>query len=255
MGGLSSVNIIQSGLDAASSGLGIIGNNLANSNTVGFKGSRPLFGDLLTQAMGQTIGSGVMTQAVQTQFTQGTFQATSNPLDLGISGDGFFIVRNPNGTMSYTRDGEFSLDKNNYIVNPQGLILQGPPGDLFVPPDAGGNLPVSLQVDQYGMLNATYPSGQVTKTQILLAKFNAPTQLQNMGNNLYSQTAGSGVPVVATPGTGGTGTIQGSSLEASNVNMENEFVNMISLQNAFQSGTTVLNTTNEMFTSMLAETT
>lgn len=121
-----------SGLNSNGTGLSIIGDNIANTNTTGFKGSRAAFGDILSSSMGGSssfqIGRGVNLQAVQTQFGQGTLETTNNPLDLAVEGDGFFIVRSEAtgaGAQYYTRAGQFKLDKDGYIVNPEGMFLQG----------------------------------------------------------------------------------------------------------------------------------
>jgi len=127
-----------SGLNSNGAWLSVIGDNIANVNTIGFKGSTMSFGDIMSQTLtgssgsGQ-IGRGVSVEAVSPVFSQGTFENTSSGLDLAIDGDGFFIV-NASGTRAYSRAGSFSLDENGYIVNPQGAILQG-----YVA-DATGNL-------------------------------------------------------------------------------------------------------------------
>jgi flagellar hook protein FlgE len=558
--GLSSVGIIENGLNASATGIAVVGNNLANTNTVGFKSSRIQFDNVLTQVMGETSslasGQGVEVQTIMTQFTQGTLQTTNDPLDFAIDGDGFFIVKNKTGETSYTRNGEFSLDKSGNVVNADGSILQGyladssgnisksltnlnfaldASGNITIPaqatssatvsvnlnsndkvpalnlsvdstnntivytdglsntctatiasgtyttgsslaaalqsalntaltakakttpdtftvtfdattnalkinntgannvtlfatgstatsqqfgfasgslpvtaggqaasssvdwaanftaasgpasgtydysqsmtvydsagnthlvniyfakaanadgtwntnnwntyavsdtakPDANGNIShnyqyqritgltfstsknssgqtistlaspaapvnftlswdsswgaatsqtVSIKFDnstQYGSsdsatsqdvngyaaggytsfklnddgtLDGVYSNGQEkTLAQLVLAKFNAPTQLQKEGNNSYVQTSKSGAATLSTPGTGGAGTVSGASLEVSNVDTATEFVNLISLQRAFTENTTVMTTTNEMFTTMLAE--
>lgn len=118
-----------SGMNANGTALSVIGDNIANLNTVGFKSSSVAFGDVLSQTLtgiagSSQVGRGVMIQNVSPLFTQGSFESTANSLDLAIDGDGFFIVSG-NGTRAYTRAGQFSLDKGGNIVNPDGLILQG----------------------------------------------------------------------------------------------------------------------------------
>ncbi len=205
-----------------------------------------------TPALQQNL-SGVTVQAVQPLFSQGSLETTDNPLDFAINGAGFFIVKDPNRNNEtfYTRDGEFSLNSSGILVNAGGQILQGSGGNVTIPADATGAMPTSVQLAPNGQLNATYPSGQVkTVAQLQLAVFHAPTQLQSVGNNEYSQTDGSGAPQVLMPSSGGAGTVASSTLEASNVNESTEFGNLISIQNAFQSNATVLSSTNEMFTDM-----
>ncbi len=116
-----------SGLNANSTAMAVIGDNIANLNTTGFKNSRVDFGDVLSQTLsggsGQ-VGRGVMIQDIATQFTQGAFETTGNALDLAIDGDGFFQVKD--GEMKlYTRAGQFSVNKDGKVVNPERLHLAG----------------------------------------------------------------------------------------------------------------------------------
>ena len=117
-----------SGLNANALALSVVGDNIANANTVGFKSSRANFGDILSQTLGgasaMQVGRGAMIIDIQKMFTQGTLETTANPLDLAIEGDGFFIVRQLNGPTYYTRAGQFRLDKDGYVVDPNGYRLQ-----------------------------------------------------------------------------------------------------------------------------------
>jgi flagellar hook protein FlgE len=117
-----------SGLNAASKNLDAIGNNVANTTTVGFKQSRAEFSDVyaasLSGAGSGNIGLGTQVAAVTQQFTQGNITATNNPMDVAINGRGFFRM-SQNGSISYTRNGQFQMDKNNYIVDARGLQLTG----------------------------------------------------------------------------------------------------------------------------------
>ena len=117
-----------SGLYAASKNLDTIGNNVANSGTVGFKASQTQFSDVfansLTGAGGLQIGIGTQVSAVVQQFTQGNVTTSNNPLDLAINGKGFYRLSD-NGTIVYSRNGQFQLDKNGYIINSAGKNLTG----------------------------------------------------------------------------------------------------------------------------------
>ena len=120
-----------SGLNASSKSLDVIGNNIANANTVGAKSSRAEFADVYANAIGgsaNNVGIGVDVGAVAQQFTQGTITATDNPLDIAINGNGFFEV-SQNGAVSYTRNGQFKLDRDGFIVNDQNQQLLGYPAD------------------------------------------------------------------------------------------------------------------------------
>ncbi len=126
---LTSLYTAISGMSANGTYLSVIGDNIANLNTIGFKGSRVSFADVMSQTItgiaGQSqIGRGVMVSRVSPLFTQGSFETTGSALDLAIDGDGFFIISDQ-GARYYTRAGQFSINKDGYIVNPEGLVLQG----------------------------------------------------------------------------------------------------------------------------------
>lgn len=117
-----------SGLNAASRNLEIIGNNVANSSTVGFKGSRGQFADVYASSVGSSsntnVGIGTTLAAVAQLFTQGNVTSTGNPLDVAINGEGFFRLSN-NGAVTYTRNGQFQFNKDGYIVSTSGAHLTG----------------------------------------------------------------------------------------------------------------------------------
>src|SRR5512136_1936264 len=120
-----------SGLITEGQAMGVIGNNISNSNTVGFKGSRATFADMLYQSIfgiagSSQVGRGVALESVDTNFQQGSFESTNSPTDLAIGGAGFFIMRKPNtADIAYTRAGQFSFDKTGNMIDPTGNILQG----------------------------------------------------------------------------------------------------------------------------------
>ncbi len=117
-----------SGLNVNSDALSLIGNNIANSNTIGFKSGRIQFKDIVSSSLGGgsagQIGRGATTGGISTLFTQSSFETTTRGTDLAIDGDGFFIVSN-NGTNYYTRAGDFTFDKDGLLVNSSNLTVQG----------------------------------------------------------------------------------------------------------------------------------
>lgn len=120
MGFLSSLFSGVSGINANGTSLSVVGNNIANTNTVGFKGSRTVFADVLSGSSGrQPVGRGVLVSAIDKDLSQGSFETTGNVLDMAIDGDGFFVVNDGTGN-SFTRAGVFGTDKDGYIVNPEG---------------------------------------------------------------------------------------------------------------------------------------
>ncbi|MEW6417088.1 MAG: flagellar hook protein FlgE [Nitrospirota bacterium] len=160
---LTSLYTAISGLNVNGTSLSVIGDNIANMNTVGFKGSRVSFADVLAGVAGSSqIGRGVLISSVSPLFTQGSFETTASALDIAIDGDGFFIV-NEGSARYYTRAGQFDLDKDGNIVNPDGLILQGysadaagnitgEVGNLTVatsqsPPNATSNVEMAVNLD------------------------------------------------------------------------------------------------------------
>ena len=133
-----------SGLNASSKNLEVIGNNVANANTIGAKSSRAEFGDMYAAAVGGAgIGIGVNLQAVTQQFTQGNITTTSSPLDLAINGSGFFEVSNGNQTL-YTRNGQFQADKDGFLVSSAGLKLVGYPASKDGTIQPGAAVPLQL---------------------------------------------------------------------------------------------------------------
>lgn len=139
-----------SGLNTNSQAMSVIGNNLANTNTIGFKGSRSVFSDMLSASISGTggmsqVGRGVNISKVDSVFSQGTFESTASDTDVAIEGDGFFILKEEGTTTSlYTRAGAFRFDENGYLVNPEGYrvqgkfhdaagdVIAGDPGDIHV---------------------------------------------------------------------------------------------------------------------------
>jgi len=161
---LTSLYTAVSGMDANSTALSVIGDNIANMNTVGFKASDVTFGDVLSQSIndvgGQSqVGRGVEVTSVTPNFSQGSFQTTTNGLDMAIDGDGFFMV-NEGGVRSYTRAGQFSLDKSGNIVNPEGLVVQG------YLADAAGN--ITGTIGNLQIAASQSPANPTTKASVAI---------------------------------------------------------------------------------------
>lgn len=128
MGILTSMFTAVSGLNAYGNALGVIGNNVANVGTVGFKSSRTAFAELVSASLAsgaQQVGLGVHLNAVQGNFQQGSLNTTGNTLDLAIDGDGFFQLSNSSGTTFYSRAGQFTVNTLGEVVDPNGELLQG----------------------------------------------------------------------------------------------------------------------------------
>jgi flagellar basal-body rod protein FlgG len=245
-----------SGMTAQQLNLDNIANNLANSSTTGFQQRRLAFSDLLyqntvmpgsaatqqtTNAAGLQVGLGVRPTTTEVMQTQGDFNTTGNPLDLAISGGGFFQVLLPNGQTGYTRAGSFHLDSAGTMVTGDGNPLQPA---VTIPPNA-----TNVTVGSDGTVTVVQP-GQTQATQvgsIQLALFINPGGLNSVGNNIYLATAASGDPVIGTPGgQDGIGTLQQGMLEQSNVSVVDEFVQMIVAQRSYESNSRVVKASDEM---------
>lgn len=233
-----------------------IANNLANASTAGFQRRRVQFSDLLYQneiapgsaatqqttvAAGLQIGMGSRPGATEIVQTPGEMVQTDNPLDIAIKGSGFFQVRLPSGDIGYTRAGSFHPDQQGNIV-----MANGDPLDpaITIPPDA---LTISIGTD--GIVSVTQP-GQTQAQQvgnIQLAMFTNPGGLNAVGNNIYLATTASGDPIVGTPGGAeGLGTLQQKMIEQSNVNVVEEFIQMITAQRSYESNSRVVRAADEM---------
>lgn len=245
-----------SGMSAQQANLDTVANNLANSATAGFRRRRLQFEDMIYQNMitpgspqsqqttsaGLQIGLGTRSAATEMIMTQGDFNQTGNKLDLAIQGAGFFQVSRPDGTIAFTRSGNFH--RNN-----QGMMVTAD-GDTVLPSITIPSNATDITISQYGVVSATIP-GQSTSAQlgtIQLATFANPGGLNSIGGNLFEQTASSGNPITDNPGGNtGMGTLQQGYLENSNVDVVAEFVQMILAQRAYESNSKVVHVADDMY--------
>jgi flagellar basal-body rod protein FlgG len=247
--------ISKTGMEAQQTALDAISNNLANTATNGYKRGHAVFEDLIYQNIRQTgannadqanlptglqVGLGVRPVALSRNFTQGNLQQTGNNLDMAVMGNGFFQIQMPDGTTAYTRDGAFKLSAQGQLVTNGGYLVQ--PG-ITIPANA---LSVSLGND--GVITVTVP-GQVAPQQvgqIQLAGFVNPAGLDPKGENLFAESASSGTPAAAAPGSNGLGTLTQGSVETSNVNVVEELVSMIQTQRAYELNSKAVQTSDQM---------
>jgi len=400
-----------SGLNAHGEAMGVVGDNIANLSTTGFKYSRTNFADLLAQNVAlasgvNQVGKGTMLSSIDTIFSQGSIETSDDNTDVAINGNGFFILRDPTGERNfYTRDGNFSLNKDGYLVSANGYRVQGkeidpvtgtasgidvdiyvdqnytapsptanielvlnlnsntlttsspnyyatsisvfdnlgnshsleltftksadydvgPPvvNDAWTPSAtldgtavtwapadmefdtngnciAGGNYTIdltsfnigtaaanldlintkggsttqyasssvtnyasqdgygpgyleTLSVNSDGILVGNYSNGRnIQLFQFTLARFNDPKKLHREGNNMWSETVDSGVPITGTPKSNGLGSITGNALEQSNVDLSEEFVKMILYQRAFQANSRIITTSDTLLEEILS---
>jgi flagellar basal-body rod protein FlgG len=177
---------------------------------------------------GIEVGLGVKPVATQRVFEQGAFNDTGNPLDVAIKGDGFYQVNMPDGTIAYTRDGSFKLTGDGTIVTSMGY----PISPQIAVPEGGQEIGISPEGTVTVILSGQTTSMEVG--QIELVRFVNPAGLRALGENLYGESDASGEPVVETPGENGMGTLAQGKSEASNVQVVEEMVNMITAQRAYE---------------------
>ena len=250
--------------------LDVIGNNIANVNTFGFKKGRITFKDAMYQTIGSAsggtatrgginakqVGLGSEIASIDTIHTKSSMQNTSRPLDLAITnGDGYFVV-NDGGQDYFTRAGNFYIDETGLLVNSDGFRVQGfnpetnARGDITIPKqiDEGGNSVglQSISISQTGEIIAQYENGTVnTISNIALARFSNAEGLDKAGGNLYQSSPNSGDPQFGIGG-GAYGTVVSGKLEMSNVDLSEEFTEMIVAQRGFQANSRIITTSDEI---------
>ncbi|MCM3759454.1 flagellar basal body rod protein FlgG [Alkalihalobacillus oceani] len=264
-----------SGMRNMQTKLDVIGNNIANVNTFGFKKGRTTFQDLVSQQLAgatapdgnnrggvnaRQVGLGMQLASIDTIHTQGSLQNTNRELDLGISGDGYFMVSDGTTTY-YTRAGNFYLDSEGNLVNSNGMRVLDMDGDQIkfheiLNAELSGNIDEENWIDYIesfsigadGSINIIDNEGELvdTNVQIALAKFSNPEGLQKAGNNLYTISANSGDPSIGAPGENGAGELVAGTLEMSNVDLSEEFTEMIVAQRGFQANTRIITTSDEI---------
>lgn len=246
-----------SGMNAQQINIDNIAHNLANANTSGFKMRRTQFQDLLYQSMvqpgsaagaqtvvptGLQLGLGARPASNEIIFTQGSFQLTSNPLDLVIEGRGFFQVRRPTGEIAYTRAGNFHLDRDGNLVTSEGNPIEP---QITIPPQAQ-----AISIARDGTVSFTLPGQNAAQVagQIQIANFVNPAGMNSLGNSLFQPTDASGEPTVSIPGgQEGVGSLLQGYLEQSNVSIVEEFINMIVSQRAYEANSKVVRAADEMY--------
>jgi flagellar hook protein FlgE len=278
---LNSLNSGVAGIRNFQAKLDVIGNNIANSNTIAYKNARANFADAFSQTLagGSTVGgtlqvgSGVTTSSIKTDFTRGSYQKTGRPDDLSIqNGDGFFIVKDSDGREFATRAGDFIVDKAGYLTTNEGYRVQGfsnqvAPGGTFTTRgdirifDDPANRPITAdpaatavgyKYTGEGRVRLRLSDGnEYDAGQILLQKFTDTSLLEKEGNNLYSNLRQAGplggdALISEAPGTNGMGVIEAASLEMSNVDLASEFAELITTQRSFQANARIITTSDEI---------
>lgn len=275
---MSLIGTLTSGVSAMQSftkGLEVIGNNIANVNTTGYKGSSVNFEESFSNIIRSPapssatssnissiqVGTGVKIGSINANMNQGALSATGITTDLGVSGNGFFRVKNPVDSSEYaTRAGDFRIDDQGFLVTSKGYRVQGltggssgtapsTVGDIALGTPPTGTQLQSYSFDRQGNLVEFYSDGtSATTNRVLLQNYRDPSALQRTGDNLYTGflSAGpiGGAALTAAgdnnPGTNGLGTVESGTLELSNVDLTEQFSNMITAQRSFQASSRIV---------------
>jgi len=243
---LRSLWISKTGMDAQQMNLDVITNNLANSSTTAFKRVQPMFQDLLYTTLraagsssnaqnllptGLQVGAGSAVTSTERIMIQGSMLQTGNQLDVAINGNGFFQIQLADGTLAYTRQGQFSLSSTGQIVTQAGNVVAGAG---VIPSTA-----TSITISQAGLVQySTQGSSTLTQAgQITMANFANPAGLVAIGGNNFIPSPASRTAQNQIAGTNGMGTIQQYYVEQSNVNVAEELVNLIAAARAYEINT------------------
>jgi flagellar basal-body rod protein FlgG len=234
------------GMQAMETKLDVIANNLANINTTGFKKGRANFEDLFYRqqvlpgaeddsggqtATGTAVGLGTSVSSVQTDFKQGAFALTNNPLDVAIEGKGFFQVLDVDGNTLYTRAGNLSINGNGNLVMGSASVGRLLEPAIQIPEDA-----TSVTIQPTGQVMITR-QGETTPSQVgqmQIATFINPEGLLKRGENLFQETEASGSALEGSPGDTGLGILRQNALEQSNVEPVQELIDLITTQRSFE---------------------
>lgn len=248
-----------SGMYAQQLNIEVISNNMANMNTTAFKKNKAEFQDLMYQEVvvntvnsntpGNSesgtgtiqVGNGVKPSTTQKSFLQGDVAATNNPLDVAIQGEGFFQVRKIDGTLVYTRDGSFKLNSEGSLCTTGGYLLDP---DISLDENS-----VGVIIGRDGAVELQQADGnRIPVGNIQLVRFLNPGGLLALGDNLYSESPESGRPILGNPGFDDFGELHQGYLEASNVDVVEEMISMITAQRAYELNSKTVKTVEEMMT-------
>jgi flagellar hook protein FlgE len=272
---LNALSSAVSGLDAYQEQMDIIGNNIANLNTTGFKSATgnlvDAFSDTLQAATAANtttnatnavqIGTGVTTASITNDWSQGAINSTGVSSDLAINGNGFFVVQDPTtGAQYVTQDGTFTVNSSGNLVTSTGMYVMGTNGTSTslspivinttgMPSTSSATATMSsYTINAQGVITVALSDGtSFSRAQVMLQNFADPQALTSVGNNLYSNTANAGgLSAPAAPGSGALGTIQSGALELSNVNLSAQMADLITAQRAFEANSKIVTTSDEL---------
>jgi len=246
------------GMKAQQFNIDTIANNLSNVNTTSYKTSRAEFKDLFYSNLKRgriqddegrpvnlEVGHGTMPVATKRDFRNGNLIPTEGTFDVAIDGEGFFVIELPNGDIAYTRDGSFKLSVDydeGYLVTSEGYYVLSEDDDLIII-ESGLR---DIAIDEFGYITGEDEFGEIIELgRIALVKFTNPEGLQSEGRNLYTATPASGEEIPIDVDEMNSRIIQGY-LEASNVQVVDEMVKMITAQRAYEINSKTIQTSDEM---------
>ena len=280
---LRSLNSGISGLRFQQDKLDVIGNNIANVNTVGFRAGRAQGVDVFSQRLSEfstnssasQIGSGVSLASVSSSFAQGNIDSTGQPYDMAIDGSGFFLVRDTSNNATYaTRAGDFRADANGFLTTTEGMRVQGEiPGSPGVSSDikitltpTAPALPadteaVSWRIESNGDVNLTLrstlvpppatPPDPLKVAQIQVQTFRDINSLSKVGNNRFGNLAAAGPVGLGTAGQAGRGQVRWQSLEQANVDLATQFTDLMVTQRGYQANAKIITTSDEILQELI----
>ena len=253
---LKSLYTTATGMKAQQTMVDTIANNIANVNTAGFKRSQATFEDLLYLTMqapglaqdasgtaspiGLQIGSGSRVSGSNKIYTAGVLEGSGRKLDIAVEGDGFYQVLLSDGTVGYTRDGQFMINADGKLTTAAGYLLQP---EVTLAQDV-----TEVNIDSEGRVTVrTQGSSSVQQVaQVQLAKFINPSGLLAAGGNIVLETDASGTPITGHPGANGLGSLKQGFVERSNVEIVNELVSLIVAQRAYEVNSRAIQTSDQM---------
>jgi flagellar hook protein FlgE len=262
-------SIIKAGMATAKHELSVISNNVANSNTTGFKKSMASYADLAPSSLSDSIaasssGLGSLIEETRISHSQSSLIQTEKKTDFGLSGNGFFVLRNPSdASISFTRDGRFGLDENGFLRSTDNCYVLGQPtveGEFSVEDmNVEGLLPIQipttkdseqmteLNVEENGRISVVYGDQEYNKISTLaLGLFTNPDELRELGNSRYAATEDAGALQLGRPLSAGFANLKSGWLEASNVDITDELTAMIKAQQQFNGAARLMQTNSEL---------
>lgn len=247
------------GMRAQQKNVDTIANNLANANTNGFKKGRVSFSEMMVQEtnVAMTAGNqdvdaagvlaavrhtsvGVSVANIGKIFESGELKKTDSVMDFAIKGDGFFEVSGPDGSTQYSRGGTLTVNKDGLLALQSGQVLKP---TISIPDNVQS---ISIASDGTVQLRIAGQTGSVEAGRVELVKFMNPGHLQALGEGIYQASEKSGQPISSMPGENGLGTVAQGFLEASNVKMLDEMVNLMIAQRAYEANVKIVQAADEM---------